>query len=334
MEGMDFGARLWKRCGMTPDRTDDAETLRADFRSETLRLTGGNPTVRYGVAVSGGPDSMALLALAASALAGRVEAVTVDHGLRPESGEEAAMVARWCGDAGVPHETLTPDAPVAGNVQAWARAMRYRVMEAWRAARGIDWIMTAHHADDQAETLLMRLNRGSGVAGLAGVRARSGRVVRPLLGQRKAALLAFARAQGLPFVDDPSNRDPRFDRAAMRQSLQGSGWIDAPALARSAAALAEAEEAIGWSVAALADAHVRQAEGGGWGLDRTDLPREYLRRLVLHMLALAEPEGAPPRGEALDHAVAQALAGGKASLGRWLLEGGPTWHLRAAPPRR
>ncbi len=330
---MDFAARLWKRCGMTPDRPDDAETLRADFRGETLRLTGDDPAARYGVAVSGGPDSMALLALAASAFAGRVEAVTVDHGLRPESAGEAAMVARWCGQAGVPHVTLTPDAPVAGNVQAWARTMRYRLIEGWRAARGIDWIMTAHHADDQAETLLMRLNRGSGVAGLAGVRARSGRVVRPLLGQRKAALLAFARAQGLPFVDDPSNRDPRFDRAAMRQALEGADWIDAPALARSAAALAEAEAAIGWSVAALAQAHVR-AEDGGWALDRSDLPREYLRRLVLHMLALAEPEGAPPRGEALDHALAQARAGGQASLGRWLLKGGAIWRLRPAPPRR
>ena len=92
--------------------------------------------LHYGVAVSGGPDSMALLALAASAFAGRVEAVTVDHGLRPESGGEAAMVARWCGQAGVPHVTLTPDAPVAGNVQAWARTMRYRLIEGWRAARG------------------------------------------------------------------------------------------------------------------------------------------------------------------------------------------------------
>ncbi|WP_420146275.1 tRNA lysidine(34) synthetase TilS [Sphingobium sp.] len=305
--------------------------LTARVIAATQALVGDDPAAHFGVAVSGGPDSMALLYLAARAFPGRVAAVTVDHRLRAASAQEAAMVADWCAGQGVPHAILTPDAPVDGNVSAWARAMRYRLIEGWRVAQGIDWIMTAHHADDQLETMMMRLNRGSGVAGLAGVRGRTGVVIRPLLGERKADLQALVDGEGLPHVHDPSNIDPRYDRAAMRRALADAPWIDVAAAARSAAALAEAEAAIGWSVAVLADAHVR-ADGTGWRLERSDLPREYLRRLVLHMLTLA---GAPaPRGETLDRAIVDAAAGRQASLGDWLLKGGSHWTLHPAPPRR
>ncbi|SEQ54131.1 tRNA lysidine(34) synthetase TilS [Sphingobium sp. YR768] len=309
----------------------DSAALKARLIAATQALVGHDPAARFGVAVSGGPDSMALLFLAVQAFPERVAAVTVDHQLRKESAQEAAMVARWCAGHGIDHATLIPDAPLEGNVQAWARTMRYRVIEAWRADRGIDWIMTAHHADDQIETLLMRLNRGAGVGGLAGVRGRSGRVVRPLLGMRKPMLQALAAAEGLPHVHDPSNADPRFDRAAMRLALADAHWLDPEAAARSAAALAEAEAALDWTVATLAADHVR-AEGAEWRLDRTDLPREYLRRLVLHMLTLAKAPS--PRGDSLDRAMAEAMAGRQASLGDWLLKGGVHWTLRAAPPRR
>ena len=311
----------------------EVAALEARLVAATKALVGNDPALRFGIAVSGGPDSMALLFLAARAFPGRVAAVTVDHGLRAGSAAEAAMVAGWCARAAIPHTILAPDAPVAGNVQAWARAMRYRQIERWRVEAGIDWTLTAHHVDDQAETLMMRLNRGSGVGGLAGVRARADRVIRPLLGVRKAALRALAEAEALPFVDDPSNGDLRFDRAAMRQALAQAHWIDVRGVARSAAALAEAETALAWSVAALADAHVR-ADGTGWRLDRTDLPREYLRRLILMMLARADPAASPPRGDTVDRAIAAAKAGAQANLGGWLLRGGPEWHLVPAPPRR
>ena len=304
----------------------------AGLIAATQAIVGETQGVRFGVAVSGGPDSMALLALAARAFAGQVAAVTMDHGLRAASAEEAAMVAGWCATQAVPHAIVTPDAPVSGNVQGWARAQRYAAIEVWRAAQGIDWIMTAHHADDQLETMLMRLNRGSGVAGLAGVRARSGRVIRPLLAVRKADLLAFARAEALPYVDDPSNSDARFDRAALRSALAGVDWLDVQAAGRSAAALAEAEAAIDWSVADLAARHVR-ADGDGWTLDHTDLPREYLRRLLLLMLERAGV-GAMPRGDTIARAIGAAQAGGRASLGDWLLSGGAVWTLHPAPPRR
>lgn len=309
----------------------DSATLTARLVTATQALVGDVSAARFGVAVSGGPDSMALLFLAARAFPGRVTAVTVDHQLRRESADEAAMVARWCADQGIDHATLTPDGPVEGNVQAWARALRYRLIEGWRVQAGIEWIMTAHHADDQLETLLMRLNRGSGVAGLAGVRGQSGVVIRPLLGVRKAALERLAQVEALPHVHDPSNADRRFDRAALRAALADAPWIDVAAAGRSAAALAEADAALDWSVAALAQAHVRP-DGAGWRLERTDLPREYLRRLLLYMLALA---GAPaPRGDSLDRAIAQGGEGRQASLGDWLLKGGNDWTLHPAPPRR
>lgn len=315
--------------------THDSAALTARLTAQLIEATGAlighDPAARFGVAVSGGPDSMALLFLAARAFSGRVAAVTVDHQLRAASADEAAMVAHWCAGQGIAHAILTPDERQGGNVSAWARTMRYRLIEGWRVTQGVAWIMTAHHADDQLETVLMRLNRGSGVAGLAGVRGRAGRVIRPLLAERRATLQALVDAQRLPHVHDPSNVDPRYDRAALRTALADAPWLDAAAAARSAAALAEAEEAIAWSVDALADAHVR-VDGAGWRLERTDVPREYLRRLVLRMLTLADAPA--PRGDSLDHAIMEAAAGRQASLGDWLLRGGSHWTLRPAPPRK
>lgn len=312
--------------------TSDRASLQARLIAATQALVGDDPAARFGVAVSGGPDSMALLCLAARAFAGRVSAITIDHGLRPASADEAAMVARWCAGQGIDHHVARPDMPPSGNIQAWARTQRYALFEQWRAAQGIDWIMTAHHADDQLETMLMRLNRGSGVGGLAGVRGRSGTVIRPLLGVRKAALQQLVDDEALPHVHDPSNADPRFDRAALRAALAGADWLNPEAAARSATALAEAEVALDWTIRMLAADHIRR-DGAQWRLDRTDLPREYLRRLILSMLQTATPDTPAPRGDALDRAISAAQAGGQANLGDWLLRGGTVWTLFPAPPR-
>ena len=166
---------------------------------------------------------MALVDLASSAFPGCVEAATVDHRLRPESAAEAAMVADWCAVKSIPHTTLHPSEPISGSVQMEARAARYALLGGWMAAGGLDWLLTAHHADDQLETLIMRLNRASGVSGLSGVRARRGNILRPLLGMRKAELFDHAQARTLPFVHDPSNNDGRFDRARLRISLANAG---------------------------------------------------------------------------------------------------------------
>lgn len=303
------------------------------FRDGVERLSSAGADARYGIAVSGGPDSMALLLLASQAFPGRVEAATVDHGLRAASRDEAAMVADWCQRQDIPHAILTPDVPIIGSLQASARAARYALLERWRVDRRIDWLMTAHHADDQLETILMRLNRGAGVAGLAGVRRRNGAVLRPLLGWRKADLIALAHASGLPFVEDPSNSDARFDRVNMRRRLADADWLDPVAAAKSAAALAESEEALNWMVSELADRHIMK-DGDAIILQSTDFPREVQRRLVLRMIAEAGGMAQAPRGDTLDDALARLEQGGKASLGDWLLSGGARWILRPAPPRR
>lgn len=282
-----------------------------------------------GIAVSGGPDSLALLAMAAAQHPGQVRAATVDHGLRPGSAAEAAAVAAMCENLGVPHATLTVS--VAGSLQAAARAARYKALADWAAAEGLAWVATAHHADDQAETLLMRLGRGSGLGGLAGVRARRPlapgiTLIRPLLGWRKAELAAVAAAAGLAPLADPSNDDPRFDRTAARRLLAGRDWPDPRRIAASAAHLAEAEAALAWAAERLA---AEQIEGDR--LDPAGLPPEMLRRLVLRMLA---GFGVAPRGPELTRFIAALAAGRTATLGSVRARPGAHWHFAPAPPHR
>ena len=191
------------------------EELAARFRADLEALTGAAPA-RLGLAVSGGPDSLALLLLAHAAYPGRVHAATVDHGLRAESAAEAAFVARLCGELGVPHVTLAANMTDKVNVQAAARARRYALLGRWAGEVKAGCLLTAHHLDDQAETLVMRLLRGSGLAGLSGVRAVNPPLVRPLLGWRRDELAAVVRAAGVEPVADPSNQDERFDRARLR----------------------------------------------------------------------------------------------------------------------
>lgn len=189
---------------------------------------------------------MALLALAHALLGDGVEVATVDHGLRLEAREECALVERVCADRGIACRTLSVTVE-DGNLQDRARAARYAALGEWAGERGLAAIATAHHADDQAETLLMRLNRGSGLGGLTGIRSRTMigdcpvPILRPLLGFRKSELRALVEDIGLPFVEDPSNRDASFERVRMRRQLEQADWIDPLALARSAAHLEEAE---------------------------------------------------------------------------------------------
>ena len=252
-----------------------------------IRPGGLRPGEPLALAVSGGPDSMAMLWLAATALSGRVVAATVHHGFRPEAAEEARLVATACASLGVPHATLRPDRPITGrNLHAAARTARYALLGRWAVAAGARVLATAHHADDQAETFLMRAVRGSGPAGLAGVRAsrREGdlTIVRPLLDWRRTELAAVAAAAGLPFVSDPSNTDDRFERTRVRRLLAEQSWLDPVGLARAARHVGEAEAALAATADWLGRARrmtPTEADGELW-LDMTDLPRELRRRLA------------------------------------------------------
>ena len=306
------------------------------FAAELDALAPGDTPI--GIAVSGGPDSMALLLLASAARPGRIEAATVDHGLRAESGAEAAMVAGVCRDLGVPHQILVADwpEPPEANVQAAARAMRYRLLDEWAMDRRLGAVATAHHADDQAETLLMRLMRGAGVGGLGGVRARRAlsekvQLIRPLLGWRKSKLEAVVSEAGLTAVDDPTNRDPKHDRSRVRQWLARLDGADPTRIAASASALRDADEAIDWALAPLITSRIRQ-DGDALVIEPSDLPRELRRRLLL--AAFAELGAAAPRGPDLMHAIDQLESGGIATLSGLKMEGGEEWRIALAPPRR
>lgn len=171
---------------------------------------------------------MALLALVSdwveSRAAGTVRVVTVDHGLRAEAKAEAALVVDWCRGGGIRHDLLTlGPLPGTGNVPASLRDARYDLLSAWAAEHGIAAVLLGHTLDDQAETVLMRLARGSGVDGLAAMaearKAHGVRWCRPLLGVRRSELRAWLQARDIPWADDPTNEDTRFDRVRMRQAL-------------------------------------------------------------------------------------------------------------------
>jgi tRNA(Ile)-lysidine synthase len=282
-----------------------------------------------GLAVSGGPDSLALLLLAVRTRRESLRAATVDHQLRPESRAEAEAVAALCAGLGVPHDILT--VRVEGSIQAAARAARYAALGEWCVAHGLTHLATAHHADDQAETLLMRLARGAGLSGLAGVRAARPlcpgvTLVRPLLGARKAELEAIVAAAGIAPTLDPSNTDPRYDRTAARAVLAAASWLDPARLAHSAAHLAEAEAALEW---ATDRAYAERFDGTS--LDPEGLPPEILRRLLLRIFAA---HGDTPRGPDLARLTAALRSNRPANLGPLKATPGKRWIFTPAPPRR
>ncbi len=324
--------RARKRDGPTRNALPDALVRR--FANDVGRLNGAGDTGRIGIAVSGGPDSLALLLLADAAFPDRVEAATVDHRLRTGSADEALFVAEICASRGIVHEVLTLGALPDGNVSAAARTARYAALTKWADARDIDWIMTGHHADDQRETMIMRLNRGAGISGLSGVRAKQGRVVRPLLHWRHKELAMLVADAGIIAVDDPTNHDDSYDRARLRKALHGADWIDPQALSVSADALADADMALEWSVDRLEAAHVSQNKNGvAFARGSEAMPPELVRRLVLRCLQRIDP-GCDPRGTALSRLIATLESGGTATLATVIARCADGWHFAPAPPRR
>lgn len=308
-----------------------------------LMAAAGRPVAegeRLAVAVSGGPDSIGLLAAASAAFSGRVVALTVDHGLRAGSAAEAESVAAQCAARGIPHHVLhwTGDKPSA-DLQAAARAARYRLMLGWCRANAVPLLLTAHHLEDQAETLLMRLARGTGSAGLAGARARRQQggvdIVRPALSLPRAVLGGWAG--GWSTIDDPSNADDRFARTSVRRLLQREGaLLPASALAATAAHLAAAEEALVWMADQAWAGRVREEPDALW-LDAADLPAELRRRLTRRAIASLAPD-ANVREAAIMGLMARLDSGHPATLAgvrvQPVVPPSPFWRFRKAPKRR
>lgn len=294
---------------------------------------------RFGLAVSGGPDSLALLLLAHAAFPGRFDVATVDHGLRPESADEAAMVGQVCSERGIAHATLLVTPASTGNLQAEAREVRYAALGDWAHARELAAIATAHHRDDQAETLLMRLNRGAGVRGLASMRPLAPMpghpdiaLVRPLLGWTRNELGALVIAAGLDTAADSSNTDPRFARVALRQVMKEAEWLDPAALARSAEACAQADAALDW--VAQRETSEQVVFGAEHALYTPSAPQAVRLRVLERVIAVLGREGTP-RGSELARLLATLEVGGVATLGGVRADGSALpWRFAPAAPRR
>lgn len=294
------------------------------------------------MAVSGGPDSLALLLLAHQALGSGVEAATVDHGLREESRDEAQFVSGLCRALGVQHRILRAG-PLLGSRQQAARAARYRLLSAWAAERALPWIATAHHRDDQAETFLMRAVRGAGLSGLAGIRALvppdqaadllpdGGGLIRPVLGWSRAELAQVVAVAGVHPVADPSNTDPAYDRTAFRALLAREPLLEAAGLARAAQNLCEAEAAMAYAADAAWAAHVSEADGVLL-LRPGQLPRELLRRLAARIVQMLS--GQEARGSQVAALVDTLAGGGRGNVGGVLAEPGVVWRFAPEPARK
>lgn len=325
------------------------------------------------LAVSGGPDSVALAALCAEVARGRggppLLVASVDHGLRPDSSADAQAVARLAARLGLPARILVWEGrKPARGLQAAARAARYALLAEAARAAGARAIVTAHHRDDQAETVLMRLAAGSGLSGLAGMRPLARRhglvVARPLLGIAKDRLVATCLARSLPFVEDPANSAPRFARARLREAAPALAreGLDAARLATLARRLARADEALdAMAERLLAESMRTEAPAAPasviLALDARiflDAPEELrLRVLVLardRVLATLdeasqdegeggrEPYRRLERLEAMEARLVAALGVGapfRETIGGVLVEAqGGSLRLRPEPPRR
>ena len=303
----------------------------AKFTRAAQKLAGGDARVL--LAVSGGPDSLVMLLLAHAAMPDRISAATVDHRLRPEAADEAAFVATFCEKLNVPHAILRPSAPISGNLQSEARAVRYALLQKHADATECDRIATAHHANDQLETVLMRIARGSGVDGLAGVREQQRRIIRPMLAFTKTELENLCEQSGVTPISDPSNADDSFDRVAMRQWLASAPHpFDPHRAVRTATAFTEVSEALDWVTNDVFETRVSR-DGDALTLAATDLPREIQRRLLLRILDQIQPAYVP-RGDAADRALDTLHVGGRQTLGDVLCEGGELWCFRPAPQRQ
>lgn len=217
---------------------------RDEFAAHLTALGPFETRPALAVAVSGGADSLALTLLTAqwaAARGGSVTALTVDHGLRPDSAGEARRVGEWLAARGIPHAILGADERLpATGVAAAARRLRYRLLCAWCRSAGVLHLLLGHHRADQSETVLMRWLRGSGAAGLAGMAAvvelPAVRLLRPLLSVEPGRLRACLRQSGQPWIEDPSNESARFTRNRLRRLLPdlGAGGITVDGLARLA----------------------------------------------------------------------------------------------------
>lgn len=287
-----------------------------EFAAALERIARFETAPFLAVAVSGGPDSLALTILAdrwARRRGGEVCALSIDHGLRAESGEEMRRLHHWLAARSIGHVILAWNGPKPqSGIQAAARDARYRLLAGWCREHGCLHLLTAHHRDDQNETHSIRRRAGSGPDGLAGMSAvrelEDCRVLRPLLGFGRDRLAAFLDAEGQPFLTDPSNRDPVFERARLRAEKAAPAVPDVAALGR--------QRALREACRSRLLAHGAALHPAGFGvLDPARLraaPSAVAGPALAALIMAVGGGGYPPRGERLVRLLG-ALAAGKTS---------------------
>ena len=305
--------------------------LEAAF-AERMAALLPDPPAALGLAVSGGSDSTALMELAALWAAERAVALrvaTVDHGLRPEAAAEAAAVAARAAALGLGHDTLGWTGwDGRGNLQDAARRARRALLWRWSRSHGLGHILLGHTMDDQAETVLRNLGRGSGVAGLSGMAERVALpwpadeadpgghapwLLRPLLGLRRAALRDWLVARGQGWAEDPSNEDARFDRVRARRALAEGvvPGLTVEGLAATAARMARARRALSLRTGEAA-ARLAAVDAGAVVLDRAGLAAldaETRLALLAHALVWVSSAEYRPRAGSLEALATAAMAG-------------------------
>jgi len=306
-----------------------------DLAPLRARVEGVSKDKPLGVAVSGGGDSVALLRMLAVDLGLPVSVATVDHGLRSDAADEAAFVVGVCADLNVPHTTLTIALEPGANVQARARAARYAALADWAKGAGMSHVALGHTKDDQAETFLLRLARGSGVDGLAGMAPQVHRGgitwVRPLLSYGRDELRQYLTDHNQKWVDDPSNDDPTYDRIRMRQAapLLADLGLGVDRLADTAARMADARAALTWGVGCAFTDCVTVILGCA-SVDRTRLatfPMEIQTRLLGQMIQGIAGGDYAPRFDGVKTLLADPKGGTLAGV-QTVRDGDTLWMFR------
>lgn len=305
---------------------EDAALLHAVLQVFSQARSERSAPLRFGVAVSGGGDSVALLHLmsrCAAQAGGTLFAATVDHGLRAEAPAEAAQVAALCAGLGVPHQTLHwTGRQATGNLMDQARRARVRLIADWARSLAISDVALGHTADDQAESFLMNLSRAAGLAGLSGMRRAwdedGVRWHRPLLAQSRADLRAYLRRNNIAWIDDPSNDNDRFARVKARRALAALKplGITVARLNTTVHNLSMAQSALQWATEKAAEAITETA--GALHLEWRDmrlLPEDIRRRLLIAMIRWINGAAYQPREAQLCQLERALDAGRDATLG-------------------
>ncbi|WP_108816444.1 tRNA lysidine(34) synthetase TilS [Loktanella sp. Alg231-35] len=317
--------------------TDKAATVWPRFQDAAGRLLQDTSQTSIGLAVSGGGDSMAMLHLAARQLGPeRIRVITIDHGFREAAADEVAHVSAQAAALGIQHIAAKWHWDGTGNLQAAARAGRWAAIRDWATASGVSKIWLGHTEDDQVETLLMRLARGSGIDGLAAMAQSTRRdgiaIQRPLLGLSRDDLRDWLKAEQIAWCDDPSNDDPRFDRVRARQmypQLQTLG-LTRKRLLQTVAHMQAGQASLQHAAQLFAKAHVRQ-DAGDLIFDEAALDLgggDTARRVMAAAFGWVGNRGYRPRFEQLCDAVGRAAQGVTSTLGGCILSRGADGMVR------